>query len=347
MAALMACGGNGSSNQNLQLISQESAAGLSLPELNVLDTQRDLSVATQIDISPQQFMSTGGVIGTPGENLLLDSSAEAASWALYSYHTGTDPLISLRLTFTYPKGPGAFIALANYQTGRWDWQPKAQLTQVTTQLSSNATRNYVSPQGNMFFVVASFDDRDVQITDLLMVADVPPPPSFSISGRIADSDGIGISGVNVALTPGTASTSTDGNGNYNFGGIEAGNYVLTPSKTDFTFGPKSLNANVVSSNLTGMDFLATSTAVPVTYIADIAPLMNGSTGEDTCLDCHSGQFPEGDLDFSTYQVVKDNANNIKTEVNRNLDWMPKDGDKWSAANRALFQKWIDDGLLEQ
>ncbi|MCB1216163.1 carboxypeptidase regulatory-like domain-containing protein [bacterium] len=350
MSALLACGGNGGSNQNLQLINQDSAAGLSLPELSDLDTHRDASVATQIGISPQQFMSTGGVIGTPGENLLLDSSAEAASWALYSYHTGTDPLISLRLTFTYPNGPGAFVALANYQTGRWDWQPKAQLTQVTTQLSTNANRNYVSPQGNMFFVVASFDDRDVQITDLLVVADVPPPPSFSISGRVADADGIGISGVNVALTPGTASTSTDGNGNYSFAGVEAGSYVLTPSKTDFTFDPATLKADVVASDLTGKNFTGTTTALPVTYIADIEALIDGAGGtEKSCLDCHSGQFPDADLDLSTYTAVKDNATKINQLINETNsdDWMPKNNDKWSQAHLDLFQQWIDDGLLEQ
>ncbi|MCB1219457.1 MAG: carboxypeptidase regulatory-like domain-containing protein [Planctomycetales bacterium] len=344
---LGACSGqSGSTSSELQLINLPIHES-DLPTLDSLDSMRQSSVATQVAIDPQQTSTTGGQVSNQGQDLLLNSAPGTASWAMYGYQAGTDPLISLRLTFTYPNGPGAWVALANYQTGRWDWQPKAQLTQVTYQLSTNANRNYVSPKGNMFFVVMSADDRDVVITDLLMVADLPQQ-TFDISGKVTDPNFGPLQGILIGLTPGTDQATTDASGNYSFTGVLPGAYTLTPLVSEMNYTPPTINLNVVDSNLVGQDFIAEPIPQVPTYVADIASLIDGAGGtEKSCLDCHSGKFPDGDLDLSTYTAVKDNASKINDAVNASSDWMPKDNDKWSQEHLDLFQLWIDTGKTEQ
>jgi hypothetical protein len=325
---------------------QLEAISTDLPSISGLDDTRDASTVQQVPVEPIQYTLSGGQIFEQGKFLLLDSAAESSSWAMYAYPTQGNALFNLSLTFTYPNGPGALVALANFETGRWEWKPKIQLTQAIYSISPTVNRNYTSPQGNLYFVVVSYGNQDVQITDLKVIVDIPPAPTFTISGRVTDENSGPVSGILIGLSVGDASTSTDANGNYSFAGMAPGNYALTPQAADTNFSPQFHNANVVSKDVGDLNFVATPVVVLVTYVVDIAPLIDGSTGEKSCLECHSGQFPEGDLDFSTYPVVRDNADIMNTEVNRNFEWMPKDGDKWSQENLDLFQAWIDGGKLE-
>lgn len=76
--------------------------------------------------------------------------------------------------------------------------------------------------------------------------------TFSISGNA------GIAGATVALTgDATSSTTSAGDGSYTFIGLSAGNYVVTPSLTGYTFAPTSRSETITSSNITGVDFVAT------------------------------------------------------------------------------------------
>lgn len=79
-----------------------------------------------------------------------------------------------------------------------------------------------------------------------------------------------------------------------------------------------------------------------TYIADIAPLLNGSTGEKSCTGCHGGISPN----LETYTAVKNNANAVMASVKQSSGWMPPNGSQWSQANQDLFQAWIDAGKPE-
>jgi hypothetical protein len=81
-------------------------------------------------------------------------------------------------------------------------------------------------------------------------------PIYTISGQVT-LNGAGQSGVTVTLF-GTAinSTLTDSSGNYSFTGLLAGNYVLTPSKSGYSFTPSSATFNALSANQTA-NFTAT------------------------------------------------------------------------------------------
>jgi hypothetical protein len=76
-------------------------------------------------------------------------------------------------------------------------------------------------------------------------------PASSVSGSIIPAG----AGITVNLTgPSNGSTVTDSAGNYSFGGLATGNYVLTPSQSGYSFTPESLNVTVAGGNLTGQDF---------------------------------------------------------------------------------------------
>jgi SdrD B-like domain len=88
------------------------------------------------------------------------------------------------------------------------------------------------------------------------------PPTYSISGNA------GIAGATVNLTgASTATTTADGSGNYSFTGLLAGSYTITPSLTGYTFTPSSQNETITSSNITGVNFIATQvTPTPTNLI---------------------------------------------------------------------------------
>lgn len=79
--------------------------------------------------------------------------------------------------------------------------------------------------------------------------------TFSISGRVATSGGAGISGVSVST--GSASATTNSNGDYTIANLANGTYTLTPSLSGYTFSPTSLSATVSGANLTGRNFTGT------------------------------------------------------------------------------------------
>ena len=74
--------------------------------------------------------------------------------------------------------------------------------------------------------------------------------TYSISGRVADSGGIPLSGATIKLSGQTSATTTsDSNGNYGFSALpQGGSYTLTARKTSYSFTPASQTFNQLDSN---------------------------------------------------------------------------------------------------
>src|SRR5262249_3777149 len=69
------------------------------------------------------------------------------------------------------------------------------------------------------------------------------PPTYTISGRVTDGQGAGMSQVTVTLA-GTENhtTTTNGTGEYSFTGLaENGNHTVTASKIGYSFTPQTRN----------------------------------------------------------------------------------------------------------
>ena len=79
------------------------------------------------------------------------------------------------------------------------------------------------------------------------------PQTWSISGTIRPVPGG--AGVTVTLSGATnATTTTDGFGNYSFRGLANGGYVVTPSKSGYTFRPTSRFVTINGVNVTDVNF---------------------------------------------------------------------------------------------
>ena len=80
--------------------------------------------------------------------------------------------------------------------------------------------------------------------------------TYSISGKILGSDGVGISGINVSLSNG-AWASTEQDGSYSFSGVHKGNYTISPTSGSYIFTPESRSVTIDNSDFNGMDFTGT------------------------------------------------------------------------------------------
>ena len=138
---------------------------------------------------------------------------------------------------------------------------------------------------------------------------IQPIPTFSISGAI--SPAANGSGTTLALSGGATGTATaDVNGNFTFGNLQNGTYVITPSKTGFIFSPATQTITVNGANVTGVAF--TAQPVPTWSISGtVSPAANGGgttlalsgSGTGTATADVNGGFSFSGLQNGTYTVT--------------------------------------------
>jgi hypothetical protein len=81
-----------------------------------------------------------------------------------------------------------------------------------------------------------------------------PAPTYSVSGAVA---GDVLAGVTMSLQGAeTFLATTDATGAYAFAGVPPGDYLLVPSREDYTFDPASRLVAVRTANVTGQSFTA-------------------------------------------------------------------------------------------
>lgn len=120
----------------------------------------------------------------------------------------------------------------------------------------------------------------------------------------------------------------------------------TLSLTGTLAGTASYTITPMANGVSGNTITVTVTVNPlkITYLADIKPLLTTS-----CTPCHmaGGANPNK---FDDYSTTKNKITTILDRVQREpsaAGFMPRNGTKLSAANIALLNKWVADGLLEK
>ena len=98
--------------------------------------------------------------------------------------------------------------------------------------------------------------------------------TYSISGQVTTSTGVGIGSVTVST--GSVSTTTDSSGNYTLANLASGSYTITPTRSGYTFSPVNRAVTIGSSNVTGQNF--TGTATTTTYSISGSVTTSGGTG---------------------------------------------------------------------
>ena len=77
---------------------------------------------------------------------------------------------------------------------------------------------------------------------------------YSISGKITDSTNNVITDVTITLSgPVSDTVKPDADGNYLFSGLAKGDYILKPSKTEYSFTPISRPVKINNAKITGQD----------------------------------------------------------------------------------------------
>lgn len=86
----------------------------------------------------------------------------------------------------------------------------------------------------------------------------------------------------------------------------------------------------------------TSTSTTVTYSANVSALMSAN-----CTSCHSGSSPQGNLDLSTFENVKNSAESgtLLTRISSTSNPMPPSG-LMSESNQSIMTNWRDGGYQE-
>jgi hypothetical protein len=134
----------------------------------------------------------------------------------------------------------------------------------------------VTPSKPGFTFAPNFQDLTVSGADQTVSAFTATPLTSTISGTVGPTT----AGVGTLLTLGgtaAATATADASGNYTFIGLPNGNYVVTPSKSGYTFTPTSIPVSISGANVAGVNF--TATAVPTWSISGMvtpAPLGAGT-----------------------------------------------------------------------
>lgn len=147
----------------------------------------------------------------------------------------------------------------------------------------------------------------------LAVVEIVPAPTgtLSISGTISPvSAGAGAS---VALT-GTVSASltADASGNFSFGSLPNGSYVVTPNQTGFLFTPSSKSVTLSGTNVTGINFSGaqtfsiSGTIGPATSGSGTLVTLSGASSATTTAD-GSGNYSFANLVNGSYNVTPSKA----------------------------------------
>lgn len=138
-----------------------------------------------------------------------------------------------------------------------------------------------------------------------------PSQSFNISGSVTPATSG--SGTTITLSGAVSSVTTaTSSGAYSFSGLAAGTYAVTPSKGGFGFNPTTQAAVITSSDITGLNFTASSQSGPTFTIsgtvtprasgAGVAMILTGPTGATATTDA-SGNYSFPGLPNGTYTVT--------------------------------------------
>ena len=177
---------------------------------------------------------------------------------------------------------------------------------------------------------------------------------WSISGTITDGANP-ISGVTINLTgDSTASTITDGSGNYAFNNLDAGStYIITPTKVHWTFNPVNLTYVNLSNNITNADFTGTldtwsiSGTINDTGSNPISGVTVDLTGDSTAstITDGSGNYSFNNLDAGcTYTITPTKIHYTFTPVDRTYTDLSSDVTN-SNFTGTLLNLWSISGLI--
>ncbi|MEK6747831.1 MAG: carboxypeptidase regulatory-like domain-containing protein [Pseudomonadota bacterium] len=118
--------------------------------------------------------------------------------------------------------------------------------------------------------------NNANVAGINYVGTPPPPPTYTLSGRVTNANGTAINGVTLALSGAATKTAMSNNtGNYTFTGLVAGTYTVAPNLSGYTFTPTTQTIAITAANVGAIDF---SGALPPTATYTITGQITSGTG---------------------------------------------------------------------
>jgi beta-glucanase (GH16 family) len=152
--------------------------------------------------------------------------------------------------------------------------------------TANASGNYtfsglangsytVTPSEAGFTMSPASQSVTVNGASLTAVNFTATAQTFSVSGTLSPT--AGGSGASVTLSgPSTATTTASSSGTYSFTGLANGRYAVSPSNAGYSFSPTSQAVTINGTNVTGVNFTATTVAPTYTLSGTISPASSGA-----------------------------------------------------------------------
>jgi hypothetical protein len=109
---------------------------------------------------------------------------------------------------------------------------------------------------------------DNNTSNIIFTAKLNTVPAYTLSGTVT---GVVRQYVLITLSGSSITTKTtqsDINGYYSFTGLAAASYTVTPSKTGYAFSPAPPTVVISTANITGMDFIATTSSIATAKLND-------------------------------------------------------------------------------
>ncbi len=160
-------------------------------------------------------------------------------------------------TVTGPAAPGTLISVVGSVTRTATTAADGTYTVVNVPTGSFSVQP--SKAGFTFTPASTPLNISASVTgiDFSSTAVPPPPPLFSISGKVT---GPAASGTSVSVTgPATRLLTTAPNGTYLASNLPAGTYLVLPTRTGFSFTPASLEIDL-SASVANQDFISAPAA---------------------------------------------------------------------------------------
>jgi inhibitor of cysteine peptidase len=151
--------------------------------------------------------------------------------------------------------------------------------------------------------------------------------SFVISGRAADSKGVGYSGVQMRLTgTATQSTATDGSGNYSFTDLANGSYTVTPYMLGYAFSPMSISVTINGASVIYQNFVgSTATAYNIDgsdTLADPLVAAIAASGAQLRYRNSGSGIAENAMNAGGQSIGPMSRNFRQATLDAHLDWTP-------------------------
>ena len=125
------------------------------------------SVAVSTQIDGADYLLKSGSAAVDGTELELFSTLQDPSWGIWQLTPGNAELVNVQALLSIPAGSEAWVAVANYTSGRWEISGPTE-SSLTLPLNDAA---HLSPSGNAHVAVIAAGADSLNVVRLVLATD--------------------------------------------------------------------------------------------------------------------------------------------------------------------------------